>query len=73
MENGVSSTIDSSDAMLIGSNSVTAKGVIALGGVYKAVSGAAASITINVSCSTGGDTRTLTKGAVNIVATSTIN
>ena len=73
VENGISSTIDSTDALLIGSNTVTAKGVIALGGVYKAVGGAAAGVSINVSCGTGGDTRTLTKGAVNVVATDTIN
>jgi hypothetical protein len=73
VEGGISTAIDSTDANLQGSNTFTAKGVIALGGVYTAKGGAAGSITINASCLTGGDTRTLTKGAMNIVAADAIN
>ena len=73
VEGTTSTVIDGSETHLIGSSTVTARGVIALGGVYKAQGGEAAGVTINLSCSTGGDSRTLTKGAMNIVATHTIN
>ena len=73
IENGVSTTLDGSDTHLIGSSTVTARGVIALGGVYRAQGGDAASVTINVVCSTGGDSRTLNKGMMNITGVDSIN
>ena len=68
IEGGLSTVIDTSDALVPGGNSNSpAKGGISLAGVYNNLGGAAASVTINVSCSTGGDTRTLANGRLNVV------
>ena len=72
LDNGVLTTVDTSDALLIGNTQVTAKGGISLAGVYSA-SSSTASVTISVSCTTGGDTRTLTNGRLNIVGANSLN
>jgi len=72
LDNGVTTVIDTSDALLIGNTQTTAKGGISLAGVYTA-SSSSASVTISVSCSTGGDTRTLTNGRMNIVGANSVN
>jgi len=72
LDNGVLTTVDTSDALLIGNTQVTAKGGISLAGVYSA-SSSSASVTISVSCTTGGDTRTLTNGRLNIVGANSLN
>ena len=71
VDNGVTTIIDSSDALLIGNTQTTAKGGISLAGVYNA-SSSSASVTFNVSCATGGDTRTLTNGRMNIVGANSV-
>jgi hypothetical protein len=68
----VTTIIDSSDALLIGNTQTTAKGGISLAGVYTA-SSSSANVTISVTCATGGDTRTLTNGRLNIVGANSLN
>ena len=72
LDSGVTTSIDTSDALLIGNTQTTAKGGISLAGVYTA-SSSSASVTISVSCATGGDTRTLTNGRMNIVGANSVN
>ena len=72
LDSGITTSIDTSDALLIGNTQTTAKGGISLAGVYTA-SSASASVTISVSCATGGDTRTLTNGRMNIVGANSVN
>ena len=67
LENGVFAQIDILDTLLLGSDATnTAKGGIALEGVYTPVGGATAAITISVNCVTAGDTRTLSHGRMSI-------
>jgi hypothetical protein len=72
VENGASTILDSSEELVLGNPNTTAKGGISLAGVYSALGGSASSVTINVSCQTGGDTRTLANGRLNIVGSDTI-
>lgn len=67
VENEVASTIDTSETLLIGNHTTTAKGVIALSGEYSPTGGVAAGVDILLQCATGGDDRTLTKGSMNIL------
>jgi hypothetical protein len=66
VENGVATVIDSSDTLLIGSSTTTAKGVLSLNGRYVPTGGSAVGIDLIMGCATAGDTRILTKGAMNI-------
>jgi hypothetical protein len=62
---GATTTLDSSDALLVGGGTSSPSHTISLTGVYKA-SSTSATVTVNVNCGTGGDSRTLTNGRVNI-------
>jgi hypothetical protein len=73
VETGTTTVIDRADHLLIGSNSQTAKGVISLSGVYSALGGRSASVTINVNCATGGDSRTISNGVLNAVGADSVN
>jgi hypothetical protein len=73
VESNVSTTIDNTETMLVGSPSTTAKGTIALGGVYTPTGGAAATVDIVMQCATGGDERQLTRGVLNIVGVNSLN
>jgi hypothetical protein len=66
VEQGVSTEIDRLDTLLIGDTKSTARGGVGLAGVFTAAGGASASVTLNVSCATGGDTRTVSNGRMNI-------
>ncbi len=67
VENGTPSTLDSSEALWLGSTSTTVKGVIALSGVVQPAGGSEASVLVSMQCMTGGDTRMLTRGTLSIV------
>ncbi|HEY2774581.1 MAG TPA: hypothetical protein VGK20_11100 [Candidatus Binatia bacterium] len=72
VENGAATSIDSSETMLLANATTTAKGVVALGGVFNAAS-ASDSIDIVMQCQTGGDARQLTRGVLNVVAVANQN
>ncbi len=67
VENAVVTVVDTSETLLLGDSTTTAKGVIALGGEYLASGGAAAAVDVLLECWTGGDSRTLTKGSMNVI------
>lgn len=73
VENSVPTTMDSSESLLLGNATTTAKGVIALGGEYQPTGGEAASVNIVLACWTGGDNRTLTKGSMTVLGVSAMN
>jgi hypothetical protein len=73
VENNSATTLDSSETLWIGNNTTTAKGVIALGGLYLPNGGAAAGVDIVMQCFTGGDSRTLTRGVLNVVGVNAVN
>ena len=66
VENDVQTALDSSETLLLGNSTTTAKGVIALNSQYTPVGGNAAEVDIILGCATGGDSRTLTKGSMNV-------
>ena len=66
VENNTQTVLDTSETLLLGNATTTAKGVIALGSQYTPVGGSSAEVDIILQCSTGGDSRTLTKGSMNI-------
>ena len=72
VENGVTGEIDRLDTLLLGDNSNVAKGGVALEGVFTAAGGPSSLVTINVNCTTGGDTRTVSNGRINIVGVDTL-
>ena len=60
VENDVATVVDDTETMLVGNATTTAKGVIALGGLYLATGGASSGVDVIMQCQTGGDARTLT-------------
>jgi Collagen triple helix repeat (20 copies) len=72
VENGVSTTLDSSDTLLLGNSQTTVKHDVSLAGVYTATGGPSANVTFNLNCSTGGDARTLSNGRMNIVGVNSL-
>lgn len=73
IEDGTETLLDTSETLWLGSSNATAKGVIALNGVYQPTGGASAGVDLVLQCFTGGDTRTLTRGVMNIVGVNTID
>jgi hypothetical protein len=65
-QNGVSTEIDRVDTLLVGNGQVTALGGITLNGVFTP-SSPLSQVTIQVTCATGGDTRTLSNGRMSII------
>ena len=72
VENNVSKEIDRLDTLLVGNGSAPSKGAVALTGVFTPARGPSSAVTINVNCTTGGDTRTLSHGRMNIVGVDTL-
>lgn len=71
VENNVATTIDTSETLLLGSASTTAKGVVALNGQYSPTT-ATAEVDILLGCWTGGDSRTLTKGSLSVIGADSV-
>ncbi|MFN2377263.1 MAG: hypothetical protein ABR538_12050 [Candidatus Binatia bacterium] len=73
VENNVATTIDTSETLLLGSSTTTAKGVLALSGQYVPTGGATAGVDILLGCATGGDTRTLTRGSLSVIGADSVH
>jgi hypothetical protein len=72
VENNVTSEIDRLETQLVGNGNMAAKGAVALAGVFTAAGGRSSLVTIKVNCTTGGDTRTLSHGRMNVVGVDTL-
>ena len=72
VENSVTITLDSSDTLLLGTTQNMVKHDVSLAGVYNATGGASSNVTFNMNCVTGGDSRNLTNGRMNIVGVNSL-
>jgi hypothetical protein len=71
VQGGVSAELDRVDTLLLGSAKDIARGVISLNGVFTAA-GPASTVTFNVNCSTGGDSRSVTNGRMSVIGVNSL-